>query len=136
MRDLLLLNLAATLFMTGLAWFVQIVHYPSFRFYKTEGFAEHQSRTGYVVAVPMLVELGTSLYLVWLAPRSALLWCGAVLVILVWLSTGFIQIPKHEVLLSGYDAAAHDHLVRWNWPRTLAWTVRSGIMFWAAHMIR
>lgn len=62
---LLLVQSAATLFMTGLIWFVQVVHYPLFGSAGRDIFAgyerAHQRRTGWVVGPPMLVELATAL---------------------------------------------------------------------------
>ena len=59
-------ELVSALFMTGLIWFVQVVHYPLFA--KVSGTypayqAEHMARTTWVVAVPMLVELGAGVLL-------------------------------------------------------------------------
>ena len=76
------LHLAATLFMTGVIWFVQLVHYPLFarvggtvavgtcagesRAAESDFAAyevEHSRRTSWVVVLPMLVELATGVYL-------------------------------------------------------------------------
>jgi hypothetical protein len=43
---------------------------------------------------------------------------------LVWASTATGQIPLHQKLTRGYHADTIDHLVRTNWWRTLAWSVR------------
>ena len=60
----LLLQLLTTLAMFGLIWFVQIVHYPLFVRVGEPGFRDyaglHATRTTYVVAPLMLVELGYS----------------------------------------------------------------------------
>ena len=57
---LLSLHLAATAVMTGLIWFVQVVHYPLFAAVGAEQFVAyevaHQRRTSFVVGLPMLVE--------------------------------------------------------------------------------
>ena len=37
------------------------------------------------------------------------------------------SIPAHERLTHGFDADAHDRLVRTNWLRTAAWTARTVI---------
>ena len=68
----LLLNAAATFWMVGLIWFVQVVHYPLFSKVGAEGFAayeaSHASRTTWVVAPPMLIEVVTSVLLIWFRP--------------------------------------------------------------------
>ncbi len=64
----LLAHLAATWYMTGLVWFVQLVHYPLFAGVGTQGWtayaAAHTRRTRWVVGPPMLVEAAASLLLV------------------------------------------------------------------------
>jgi hypothetical protein len=66
---LLIFHGAATLYMTGVIWFVQIVHYPLFSRVGQPGFSEyareHVRRTGRVVAGPMLVELASAVAVVW-----------------------------------------------------------------------
>ena len=60
----LVVNLASTLAMTGVIWFVQVVHYPLFASVGAEGFSRyealHATRTGWVVAPLMLCELVAS----------------------------------------------------------------------------
>jgi hypothetical protein len=40
-------------------------------------------------------------------------------------STFLVQVPLHERLSAGWDAAAHQRLVASNWVRTVLWTVRA-----------
>ena len=76
----LIANALATGTMVGVVWFVQIVHYPLLARYgaaESPGVsAEHQTRTGFVVALPMAVEGVTTLVL--LATRPAGVGAGAV----------------------------------------------------------
>jgi len=121
--------------MVGIIWFVQVVHYPLFSRVGAGGYPAYQSAhsrlTTYVVVPPMLVELGTG---IWLALRPppffppALAWTGLALIAAVWLSTFFLQVPMHSRLERGFDAAAHRRLVASNWIRTAAWTARGGIV--------
>ncbi|MHC4550745.1 MAG: hypothetical protein ACYTEZ_18450 [Planctomycetota bacterium] len=137
MTALLLVHAAATLFMCGLIWFVQIVHYPGFA---TVGRAEftayeaaHTRRTGWVVTAPMLIELATALALVVRPPAAlptASVWLGLGLVAVLWLSTGLLQMPAHRRLLTGFDARVAARLVRTNWLRTGAWTARGVLALW------
>jgi hypothetical protein len=59
-KYILLTNLAATLFMVGVVWFVQVVHYSLLARVDREGFAlnsgAHSRLTSYVVRPPMLIE--------------------------------------------------------------------------------
>jgi hypothetical protein len=124
---LLLTHAAATLFMVGLIWFVQIVHYPLAAEVGNAAFAgyqhQHARRTGWVVAMPMLAEVGTTVALVWYL-GGALAWAGLVLLAVVWMSTGVWQVPAHRALERGFDAAIHRRLLRTNWVRTAAWSAR------------
>ena len=124
---LLLLHAATTLFMVGVIWFVQVVHYPLFSRVGEAAFPEyerhHARRTGWVVAMPMLLELGTATATVWCL-GGALPWCGLGLLAVAWVSTGLWQVPAHRRLAGGFDAVTHRRLVRTNWVRTVAWSAR------------
>jgi len=128
----LLVHVGATLFMVGLIWFVQIVHYPFFGSVGRSGFAEysraHSRLTGLVVGPPMLVEAGTAVLLVARRPEGVppvLPLVGLVLLAAVWLSTALLQSPQHTVLGGGFVGSSHRFLVASNWVRTACWTGRS-----------
>ena len=132
MKTLLLLHAAATCYMCGVIWFVQLVHYPLFSTVGRSGFVayqlQHVRRTGWVVGPAMLLEASAALALCVsftsdLSP--ALLWMGLGLLALVWLSTFAWQVPCHNALLKGFDPERHAWLVRSNWLRTVLWTVRA-----------
>ncbi len=117
----------ATLFMTGLIWFVQVVHYPLFRrLGATDAAAyarEHARRTGWVVGPVMLLELGLALTLATRGGPAA--WLALALLGVIWASTAGIQVPLHRRLAVDPDPVAIERLVRTNWIRTGAWTLRS-----------
>ena len=120
---------AAALFMTGVIWFVQIVHYPLFGRVGAANFRayerEHARRTGWVVGPAMVVELLLALAL---AARGGLLaWAGLALLAVIWASIAFVQVPLHRRLEQEADTAAQRSLVRTNWIRTAAWTARAVI---------
>ncbi len=138
---LFLVQYAATLFMTGLIWFVQIVHYPlfgtvhahtsvaGFRTYETR----HANRTGWVVFPPMAVELVTALAALLPNLRAAFVSqtaavASATLVILIWASTGFLQVPLHNRLASNPTAETIRRLILSNWLRTAVWTARAIVL--------
>jgi hypothetical protein len=127
---LLMVHTAATLYMAGVIWFVQIVHYPLFSRVGQPGFSEyereHVRRTGRVVAGPMLAELASAMAVVWVV-GGTLAWIGLALVGVIWMSTWIWQVPAHRRLEAGFDAAAHRRLTRTNWVRAAAWTARSVI---------
>jgi len=130
----------ATSLMAGLIWFVQIVHYPLFARVGADGFfsyeREHQARTGMVVGPLMLVEAGSSAFILFAGAtpnvpgaRGAAI-VGFGLVLAIWASTAFVQIPLHRRLEEGFDAQAIRSLVATNWLRTIAWTARVPIALW------
>jgi len=129
---LLLIHFAATASMTGLIWFVQIVHYPLFAAVGADRFTDyetnHQRRTGYVVGPLMLMEMVTAVALL-LAPVTAdarpLAAIGLAMLVIIWLSTALLQVPAHRALERGYDPAAHRRLVLTNWLRTTLWSART-----------
>lgn len=123
--------------MTGVIWIVQIVHYPLFSrvgadFFRTYA-QDHNVLITYVVLPPMLIEAATALLLILVRPPQLptwVAWVGFVLVGIIWLSTFFLQVPHHTVLLGAFDDEAYRLLVSTNWVRTVGWTVRSGLMLW------
>lgn len=131
MIDLALpVHAAATWFMVGLIWFVQVVHYPLFAGVGAQGWSEyslrHQKRTTLVVAPAMLAELAATAWLLALLPGPLTI-AGAVLLALAWASTFFVQVPLHARLGKGHDAAIMRKLVATNWARTALWTARGAI---------
>ena len=142
MTALLAGQVVATLALTGLVWFVQVVHYPLFPDAGRTGFADYERRhtalTALVVGPPMLAEAATGVLLLWFRPPGAAawqLWAGLALIAVVWLSTARLQVPCHEGLCQGFDPDIHRRLVRTNWVRTAAWTLRSALalaLTWSA----
>ena len=128
---LLAAHAGATLFLVGVVWFVQLVHYPLYPAVGGGGFAAyeraHVRRTTRVVAPAMLVEAATGLALVLAVPPGlsrGLAVAGFVLLAVVWLSTLLAQAPCHRLLATGFDQVVARRLVETNWLRTAAWTVR------------
>ena len=124
-------HLAATLFMVGLIWFVQVVHYPLMAAVGEQQFVAYEDRhrtlTGVVVGPPMAVE-GVATLLLFFAPpdgvgRTLPLVAGLVLAVVLG-STVLVQVPLHERLSRGFDAAAARRLVTTNWVRTIGWSTR------------
>jgi uncharacterized membrane protein len=137
MKLLVLANLAATLFMVGAIFVVQIVHYPLFDRVGTEGYTRYQAAhldlITLVVMPPMLIEMVTAFILAFETPEGVSpieMWIGLALVGVVWFATAFFSVPQHNVLASGFNRAAYEALVSTNWIRTLAWTARGALMLW------
>lgn len=122
------LHAFATLFMCGLAWFVQVVHYPLMARVGEDQWIEyeraHGTRTTWVVMPVMTLEALAALQLAWSAP-GPVTWSGLALVALLWLSTFLVQVPLHARLARGFDARLHGRLVATSWLRTSAWSARA-----------
>ena len=127
----LALHTFATLFMCGLAWFVQVVHYPLMARVGEAHWCEyeraHGTRTTWVVMPVMTLEALTALQLAWSVP-GPVTWSGLALIALLWLSTFLVQVPLHARLALGFDARLHGRLVATSWLRTGAWSLRAALV--------
>jgi len=142
-NTILLANAAATLYMVGLIWMVQMVHYPLFDGVGAAEFAAYEARhtrgmTG-IVLPPMVVELATAVLLIVALPSARAAgaavpmwmgWAGLGLVIFLWGVTFALSVPQHVKLGGGFDPRAYRLLVDTNWLRTAAWTLRGGLVIW------
>lgn len=131
----LLAAFAASWFMTGLIWFVQVVHYPLFGRVGADSFpdyhAGHTGRTAPVVIVPMAVELVASMAIVVAPPPGTgpvLAWTGLALAALTWASTALVQVPLHHRLAGGADPSTVGRLVATNRARVGFWTAHAAIV--------
>ena len=130
-----LANVTSTLFMVGLIWMVQVVHYPLFDDVGEQNYVQyqqrHQTNITYIVGPVMLVEIVTAIMLAIYPIKGvdkSLVYIGIGLVVLIWLSTAFLQVPCHAKLDKGFDPAAYRWLVDSNWIRTIAWTARGAVV--------
>lgn len=121
----------STLCMMGLIWFVQIVHYPLFKYVSKTNFVEyekkHMTLTTYVVMPLMLLELGSSFALLLVKPSSFstfFVYTNLFLLSIIWLSTFFIQVPLHNKLSENFNEKNIEKLVNSNWIRTILWSLR------------
>jgi len=127
-----LLNLVSTLYLVGLIWTIQIVHYPLFDRVGQPDFVAYETAHNRlitpVVGPIMVVELTTAVLLafgpcpIWISRQLAI--AGLLAVIAIWASTLLLQVPCHTRLLQGFDRDTYRQLVATNWIRTLLWTAR------------
>lgn len=121
-----IIHIATTLFMCGLCWFVQVVHYPLFLSIRGEDFPAYEKKnfvTAYLTVPVMTVEMLTGLYLVYQNPEL-LYWLNTALLIAIALSTAFLQVPYHLRLMRETDRQLIKKLIATNWIRTISWTIR------------
>jgi hypothetical protein len=136
------IHVLATLYMLGLIWFVQLVHYPLFGRIGSEDFvgyeAEHVTRTSRAVVLPMILELASGCTLAFRRPpqiEGFEATIGLVLIGAIWGSTFLLQVPAHRKLAKGFDRGVAALLVSTNWIRTLGWTARAALcVVWIARL--
>ncbi len=117
-----------------LIWIVQLIIYPSFRYYSPADLAiwhpKYSNLITLIVGPLMLAQVGL---LGWelLKRPSWLTGTSAVLVGLMWAATAFGAVPIHNALATG-DASPETlaRLVSVNWIRTVGWTVVFGLGIW------
>jgi hypothetical protein len=138
---MLWMQLFATLYMTGLIWFVQLVHYPMLADVPRDAFVAfertHQARTLWAVGPMMLLELATAVAMLVARPAGVPAWApvaGLLLLAVVDGSTALYFGPLHGRLAEGFDESLHRDLVRWNWLRTVGWTARGALLLWVASL--
>lgn len=116
---------------------VQVVHYPLFDDIGEQDYVRyqkrHQTNISFIVGPIMLIELASAILMISYpleAIGKPLVYAGLGLIILIWLSTAFVQVPCHEKLVQGFDRATYQWLVHSNWIRTVAWTARGVLVLW------
>jgi hypothetical protein len=123
-------HIAATWFMIGLIWTMQIVHYPLWidigKRESANYHGRHTRRIGWLVGIVGGVEFLTGSALLALIP-DALSASGMSLLTTIWLVTAFVQMPLHKRLGSYWSDSAIHRLIRGNWIRTLLWSMRGSI---------
>jgi hypothetical protein len=117
--------------MVGLIWMIQIVHYPLFGLVGSDTFKEyHQEHTILItpiVGIVMVVELVSSMIMILQPVRGISIIIpisGLILILFIWASTAFLQIPYHQSLNQTYDPHSINMLILTNWIRTIAWSLR------------
>ncbi len=131
----LLTQFVVTVFMTGVIWMVQLVVYPQFADVGPDTFdayhAVYMQRVSFVVFPPMMIELAASCWaaiLFWQTRWRVWMLVGAMLSLLLWACTFFVQVPLHTQLTLGYSRDAILALVETNWIRTLLWSMRAALL--------
>lgn len=135
LKIIFIAQVLSTFFMTGLIWQVQLNHYPSFSYIDLNQFKEfqtfHMSSISIIVMPMMFIELISALLLLSyqsFSHVSPIYLTNFLLIILVWFVTWKFSVPCHSELLERKSLQAIKRLVKTNWLRTIAWTVRSGLL--------
>ena len=132
MKFLIISNLSITILMLGIIWFVQLVHYPLFPKADLNNFknfhSEHTKRISWIVA-PLLISEGLVSTVLFVKMPSIITFIGLSILIFIWISTFFIQVPIHNKLNKEFDVKLFYKLLKSNWIRTIGWSLRSVTCF-------
>ncbi|MFZ4506695.1 MAG: hypothetical protein ACOYON_03245 [Fimbriimonas sp.] len=123
--DFAVMALVGAGIMTAVAWYVQLVHYPTFRWIASSDFekfhAHHVAGTGAVVVPGMLLELVGAVGLV-VTSGSLLAKVGLGCCLVAFALTFGISARIHQKLSAAHSVADIEALIRTNLPRTLVWS--------------
>lgn len=111
-----------------LIWLVQVIIYPSMRYWDSARF--RQSHSWYTKKI--------TLFIILLMPLQAALSClqfyssqsfisliQLFSIAIAWLVTFAISVPTHRKLGFGYATETIEYLIKTNWLRTISWTIVS-----------
>ena len=128
MNLLFFFNVISAFLLTGVIWTIQIVHYPSFHYIDKLSFTNfhhfHERRISIIVMPLMLIELTTSTALYINNMSSIVFALNLLIVVMIWCSTFFVQVPIHSILSQKKDKKLIEKLVNTNWIRTFLWSMR------------
>lgn len=123
------LHLIATSMMVAIIWMVQILHYPSFLFVDKQQYTEfqhfHMKKISYIIVPIMLLELFSGFGILFYIEKAQLsLYTSLTLLVLIWVITGLFFTKYHTELSKKYNRNTILRLIRFNWIRTILWTIR------------
>jgi hypothetical protein len=125
-------NLAVSWGLFVLIWLVQLIIYPGFHRISPEDFPAYHKwyakRISYIVLPLMITELVIAADWVIEDSYSIISVFSICLIFIVWLSTFTLQVPIHSRLKTGKSDELIWRLVKTNWIRTVAWSVKTGVL--------
>ena len=131
------LQILVTFGLCVLIWLIQLLHYPSFKFYEEIRFPEamlfHQRRISFIVIPLMFFELFITGWFFYQAQNFYTTTC-LIMVIGIWLSTFSLQVPAHEKLILKKDYKLIARLVNTNWIRTILWSLKLVVLLKQAYL--
>lgn len=123
----LLFGVDAGLFV--LAWMIQTIVYPTFLYLDRAKFkAWHRVYTRSITRIVfplMSSQLAIAGYAAW--KLGGWFWLHGAFVILIWLLTVVVFMPKHSSIQAEPTQGKMERLIRWNWVRTVLWTATVSI---------
>ncbi|MEZ4827383.1 MAG: hypothetical protein R3C61_14050 [Bacteroidia bacterium] len=130
---LLLTCFSLNLYLTGISWFLQIIHFPLFERVGPNQFHDYHrtfsQRKQFLILIPSLAAIACAAILLWIQPwgtNMLLIKANFGLTALAMGASIVLVQPLHKILAShGYSDKAIRQLTRVNWVRTAAWTAGS-----------
>ncbi|NBX67749.1 MAG: hypothetical protein EBR01_02150 [Proteobacteria bacterium] len=135
MSTVVLLQALSTFLLTGLSWFVQVVHYPLFNLVPKSEFSKfhsaHVARTNLLILVLLPIEVVTSAFTAYygspgLTHHEWIL--GFVLTLSICICTATVQMPIHAKLAQEKDDELIRRLVLSHWIRTILWSAHTALL--------
>lgn len=131
------IHLAATWFLVGVIWFVQLIHYPLFSRVGVDGFRLFNRREMFrailIYGFPMTIEITTGILLVWYRLPGIMMlqvWINLILLMGIWGISLVLHLPKQLLLFKSVNLMVVKKIVLFNWFRTVGWTLRGALMIW------
>jgi len=135
MAVVVLLQILSTYLLTGLSWYVQLVHYPLFHFVPKAEFQQfhlnHVARTNVIVLFLLPIEVVTSALTAYYGfpGFTRMHWViGLILIAAICLCTAVVQMPLHKKLSQEKKEEWIERLVLTHWIRTALWTARTALL--------
>ena len=127
MSNLHIISLLFDFGLVVLIWMVQLIIYPSFKYYNQEALikwhAKYTVRIAGIVIPLMFGQLILYLYLVFTQPDTSI-YIRSGLTISAWVATFAIFVPLHNTINNGKNTEKTlSQLVSKNWIRTVIWTL-------------
>ena len=114
--------------LVGIIIMTQIISYPLFLKVPQSGFADYynayKNRITIVVIPFMVTELLLTLYIYLYSPNNIFFQISTFILILIWLSTFFIQVPIHNKISIKLEHKMIGKLISTNWIRTFLWILK------------
>jgi hypothetical protein len=132
------MNIAQLLFgvdagLLVLTWMIQTVVYPSFLYLDAgefKGWHRIYTRSITRIVFPLMsAQLAMASFAAWKLGGSY--WVHGVLVILTWVLTVVVFMPRHSSIQADPTREKMLDLIKWNWVRTALWTATVIISAWA-----
>jgi hypothetical protein len=122
------LYLYSNLFLIGLIWTVQVVHYPSFKYVDKDKYNDfqqfHMSAITFIVMPAMVIELFSGIVLTLTQFQNLWFILSFICLVFIWGWTFFVNVPIHSKLVKDSSDDLISDLVKSNWPRTIAWSLK------------